>query len=237
MYHGQVMVDQERIPQLLQTAQLLEVRGLCEVEQQNKESDTNTTKGTNQSFLAGLLNTGISASKRSSSVISADSRSNSSPTPPLPATKRQKTTSSSSSRPVPMLQSILSQQLAVPNTPTFDLGMRSSTRALTALASKVQQQAGTKTGALPTSLENLLSANSSTTSHNNNGTPDIHSASSSSSDDVKDRLIVAGGDGGEPNAASYVDLLNRTCSSRGQGTNLLFIYRERVIFLVVDTNW
>lgn len=198
------MVDQEKIPQLLQTAQLLEVRGLCEI--QNKDGETSTDTNNRKSFLAGLLN---SSKKRSSSIISADS--NSSP-PPSTSNKRQKTSSSSASnsaRPVPMLQSILSQQLAVPNTPTFDLGVGRSTRALTALASKVQvNKSGT---ALPTSLENLLSGSSSV---NNNGGPDIHStASSCSSDDGRDRLIIVG----ETSSASFGELLDRTGSSRGEG--------------------
>lgn len=205
------MVDQERIPQLLQTAQLLEVRGLSEIKEGEEsnasagapEATTGTSKGSSQSFLAGLLNSsGVSTTKRPMSVAS-DSRSNSSPTPP-PAAKRQRG-SSAASRPVPMLQSILSQQLAVPNTPTFDLAMGSSTRALTALANKVQ---GGRT--LPTSLENLLSSNSNSAGHrNNNGGLEIHStSSSSSSEDVKDRLAES--------ATSYGDL-DRTGSSQGRG--------------------
>lgn len=218
MYHGQVMVDQERIPQLLQTAQLLEVRGLCEI--QNKDGDTVTDTNNRKSFLAGLLNT---SKKRSSSIISAES--NSSP-PPSTSNKRQKTSSSSASnsaRPVPMLQSILSQQLAVPNTPTFDLGVGRSTRALSALASKVQ--ANKSGAALPTSLENLLSGSSSV---NNNGGPDIHStASSCSSDDGRDRLIIVG----ETSSASFGELLDRTGSSRGEG---IFLFKAFPLNLLLN---
>lgn len=207
MYHGQVMVEQERIPQLLQTAQLLEVRGLCEIREgqptpvNNKEEKDEGTSGIkgNQSFLAGLLNTSVSAMKRSVSV--SDTNSNSSPTPP-PIAKRQRS-SGGSSRPVPMLQSILSQQLAVPTTPTFDLtkSMGSSTRALTALASKVQantsssQPASTSSSnsvnILPTSLENLLGGLSSvvmaaaSTGGQNNGA-DI-STTSSSDDEMNEK--------------------------------------------------
>ncbi len=209
MYHGQVMVEQERIPQLLQTAQLLEVRGLCEIRdgqsaptsKDEKEGGTSGIKG-NQSFLAGLLNTSVSATKRSASVSDTNSCSNSSPTPP-PVAKRQKN-SGGSSRPVPMLQSILSQQLAVPTTPTFDLtkSMGSSTRALTALASKVQANSSSSHTAstsssnsvniLPTSLENLLAGGLSSVvmaaaasgGHNNGA--DI-SATSSSDEDMNDK--------------------------------------------------
>lgn len=206
MYHGQVMVEQERIPQLLQTAQLLEVRGLCEIREgqsastkDEKEGGTPGIKG-NQSFLAGLLNTSISATKRCASVSDTNSCSNSSPIP-SPVAKRQKS-SGGSSRPVPMLQSILSQQLAVPATPTFDLtakSMGSSTRALTALASKVQANSSHTASAtnsnsvniLPTSLENLLNLSSvvmaaaaSSGSHNNGA--DI-SATSSSDEEMNEK--------------------------------------------------
>ena len=169
MYHGQVMVEQERIPQLLQTAQMLEVRGLCEVKEgdsgnsnsapEDREAETSKVKG-NHLFLSGLLGqTSVSATKRSITASNSNSCNNSSSSPP--AAKRQR----SSSRPVPMLQSILSQQLAAPATPMFDLtktmGGSSSSRALTALASKVQGNSSnavsTSTSALlPTSLENLL---------------------------------------------------------------------------------
>ncbi|KAI9556156.1 hypothetical protein GHT06_018730 [Daphnia sinensis] len=207
MYHGQVMVEQDRIPQLLQTAQLLEVRGLCEVREsqsasnkEDKEGETIPLKG-NQSFLAGLLNTSISATKRCASVSDTNSCSNSSPIP-SPVAKRQRC-SGGSSRPVPMLQSILSQQLAVPMTPTFDLtkSMGSSTRALTALACKVQANTSssphtasttnsTTGNILPTSLENLLNLSSvvmaaaSSGCHNNGA--DI-SATSSSDEDINDK--------------------------------------------------
>jgi len=203
MYHGQVMVEQERIPQLLQTAQLLEVRGLCEIREgqsastkDEKEGGTPGMKG-NQSFLAGLLNTSISATKRCASVSDTNSCSNTSPIP-SPVAKRQRS-SGGSSRPVPMLQSILSQQLAVPTTPTFDLtakSMGSSTRALTALASKVQANSShtasnsNSVNILPTSLENLLNLSSvvmaaaSSGSHNNGA--DI-SGTSSSDEDMNDK--------------------------------------------------
>ena len=162
MYHGQVMVEQERIPQLLQTAQLLEVRGLCEI----REGETgivteDKAKGVrargNHSFLAGLLGTSVSATKRTLSLSDSNSCSNTSPTPPV--TKRQKNTS----RPVPMLQSILSHQLPAPVIPTFDLSksMGTSTRALTALASKVQANSSNMvstscSSVIPSTLENLL---------------------------------------------------------------------------------
>lgn len=200
------MVEQERIPQLLQTAQLLEVRGLCEIREgqqpattNNKEEkgeETSVVKG-NQSFLAGLLNTSVSATKRAASV--SDTCSNSSPTPP-PNAKRQKS-SGGSSRPVPMLQSILSQQLTVPTTPTFDLtkSMGSSTKALTALVSKVQANSSpsqstsnsNSVNILPTSLENLLGGLSSvvmtaaSTGNHKNGA-DVF-ATSSSDEEMNDK--------------------------------------------------
>ena len=216
MYHGQVMVDQDRIPQLLQTAQLLEVRGLSEISEGEESPTSNTasaaaeatTSKGSQSFLAGLLNSS-STTKRPMSVVS-DSCSNSSPTPP-PAAKRPKGSASSAARPVPMLQSILSQQLAVPNTPTFDLAMGSSTRALTALANKVQAKS------MPTSLESLLSTNISANNlsavlakqiSTNNG--DNHSTTSSSStEDAKDRMLTE--------SATFTDVLDRTNSSHGRG--------------------
>ena len=205
MYHGQVMVEQERIPQLLQTAQLLEVRGLCEIREGQSTSTKDEKEGgtlgikENQSFLAGLLNTSISATKRCASVSDTNSCSNSSPIP-SPVAKKQRT-SGGSSRPVPMLKSILSQQLSVPTTPTFDLtakSMGSSTRALTALASKVQANSSqtasitnsNSVNVLPSSLENLLNLTSvvmaaaSSGSHNNGA--DI-SATSSSDEEMNEK--------------------------------------------------
>ena len=145
IYHGQVMVEQERIPQLVQTAQMLEVRGLCEIREGDRdveasslhakeESDPTPAKG-NRSFLAGLLGqTSISATKRTLTAASSNNPSAATP-PPLIAAKRQRSTS----RPVPMLQSILSQQLAVPTTPMFDLGksMASSSRPINSMPTKV----------------------------------------------------------------------------------------------------
>lgn len=197
MYHGQVMVDQDRIPQLLQTAQLLEVRGLSEIKESesvsNKEDKERVTVGSNgnQSFLAGLLNSSVSATKRSASASDINLCSNFSLTPP-PVAKKQRS-SGGSSRPVPMLQSILSQQLAVPTTPTFALSktIGSSTRALTALASKVQASSSASHNiVLPTTLENLLGGFSSvgaavsSASHNNGA--DI-SATNSSDEDVTEK--------------------------------------------------
>ena len=216
MYHGQVMVEQERIPQLLQTAQLLEVRGLCEIREgqsassskDEKEGGTSGIKG-NQSFLAGLLNSSVSATKRSASVSDTNSCSNSSPTPP-PVAKRQKS-SGGSSRPVPMLQSILSQQLAVPTTPTFDLtkSMGSSTRALTALASKVQANNSSSShiastsnsvNILPTSLENLLAGGLSSVvmvaagQHNNGADASATSSSDEEMNDKEEKVESSFGD-------------------------------------------
>ena len=206
MYHGQVMVEQDRIPQLLQTAQLLEVRGLCEIKEGQSASTKDEKEGgtsgmkENQSFLAGLLNTNISATKRCASVSDTNSCSNSSPIP-SPVAKRQRS-SGGSSRPVPMLQSILSQQLAVPTIPTFDLtakSMGSSTRALTALASKVQANSSQTSSSTtnsnsvnihPTSLENLLNLSSvvmaAASSGNHNNGADI-SATSSSDEDMNEK--------------------------------------------------
>ena len=165
MYHGQVMVEQERIPQLLQTAKLLEVRGLCEIcEEESRvplvteEKNTTAKSEGNHSFLAGLLGkSGVSAIKQTASVSDSTSCSNNtSPTPP-PA-KRHK----GSSRPIPMLQSILSQQLAVPTAPTFDLTkpMGTPPRIVSSLASKVktnsQMNMVSNLSSLPSTLENLL---------------------------------------------------------------------------------
>lgn len=164
------MIERERIPQLIQTAQLLEVRGLCEVQESyssNAKEHVNTggeyAKTTSNSFLAGLLSTSVSAIKRSSSIVSdTTSHSNSSPVP-SPVAKRQRTVAPP--RPIPMLQSI-SQQVAAPKTSTFDItkAMGSSTKAFSApkvhnttfSSSSSVVSISCPTKSLPSSLENLL---------------------------------------------------------------------------------
>lgn len=54
MFHGQCMVNQDKILLILQTVQLLKVRGLCEI--QNKDGDTATDTNNGKSFLAGFFN-------------------------------------------------------------------------------------------------------------------------------------------------------------------------------------
>jgi len=179
MYHGQVMVEQERIPQLLQTAKLLEVRGLCEIcEGESSLTEDKLTKPATEGnvLLAGLLaNSNLSVKRSISSVSDSNSCSlNTSPTPP--AAKRQKNPKGSS-RPVPMLQSILSQQLAVPVTPTFDLTKKVDLTQSN-LAKKVNSS---NTVSTSSTLENLLGM----------GGPSIHSVhsisqcSNTSSDEIK----------------------------------------------------
>lgn len=229
MYHGQVMIEQERIPQLIQTAQLLEIRGLCEVGEGDSstanERNTNTDKeeyvktGSN-SFLAGLLNAGVSATKRSSSVISdaATSLSNSSPIP-SPVAKRQRN-SAGPPRPVPMLQSILSQQVTTPKTPIFDLTkvMGSSTKALSALVSKASNTSSSSVFSIscsnksfPTSLNHLLGGLCSVVASSSAGASNggENSTTNSSFEDVNDK--------DERPESSYCDMENNS----GQGIELV----------------
>lgn len=188
MYHGQVMVEQERIPQLLQTAQMLEVRGLCEI-QEGESSDTSKedkdeempTKGS--SFLSGLLVSNISATKRTIAAANSCSNSNQS-------SKRHKP----SPRPIPKLQSILSQQMTVSNSPVFEATNKNlpgnSARALTALASQAQSNSMSTSSILPTSLENLLGGLSSVAPSTSagNGVDNLGSRSSTaSSEEMLDR--------------------------------------------------
>ena len=223
MYHGQVMIEQDRIPQLIQTAQLLEIRGLCEV----GEGDSSTihepaattdreenVKTSSNSFLAGLLNAGVSATKRSSSVVS-DSLSNSSPIP-SPVAKRQRN-SVGPPRPVPMLQSILSQQVTVPKTPTFDLTkvMGSSTKTLSALVSKAQASNTSSSSGLsiscsnksllPSSLSHLLGGLSSAIASSSAGASNggDNSATNSSFEDINDK--------DDRPESSYGDMENSSC--------------------------
>lgn len=199
MYHGQVMVEQERIPQLLQTAKLLEVRGLCEIcEEESRVPPVTEEKNIiaktegNHSFLAGLLgNSSVPTIKRTMSVSDSNSCSNNSnPTPPL--AKRFK----ASSRPVPMLQSILSQQLTVPTTPTFDLTktVGTSVKVVSNLTSKAKTNSQTNmvsnSNSSQSTLENLLGGTNPSIGRSFSGRTGndhlISQCSNSSSDETND---------------------------------------------------
>jgi len=193
------MVEQERIPQLLQTAKLLEVRGLCEICEEesrvpfvSEEKNTTAKSEGNHSFLAGLLgNSSVSTIKRPASVSDSNPCSNN-PSPTPPPAKRPK----GSSRPVPMLQSILSQQLAVPATPTFDLTktMGNPAKVISNSAPKAKASSQTNmvsnSSTLPSTLENLLGGVSPSTggpsSSKTGNENSISQCSNSSSDETSD---------------------------------------------------
>ncbi|KAK2727340.1 hypothetical protein QYM36_007992 [Artemia franciscana] len=91
MYHGQVMVEQERIPRLLNTAQVLQVRGLCDVR------SVHNLNGTASETVMNVLQAATGANPLHpvmppKQIITTAKKNNKVPAP----------------RPVPMLQSIVS---------------------------------------------------------------------------------------------------------------------------------